>query len=466
MFPQWRLLVLLCLCVCMSAAAAPLSSAAREFPNENISEHRLPNGLRILLAPNANAQKIAFNLVYLTGALADRDGGGGRAHLLEHLLFKGTAKLPHGKVASEMTRRGIQYNASTSHDRTRYEAVLPDASELDWMLSMEADRMVNARFSQQDLDLEIPVVLREMEITQSNPTTVLSQALFAIHDPGGYGRNPIGTPNEVEKLTLKTVLSFYKAYYRPDNAIVVISGKFNRAETLASAQQHFGAIHVSTPAFVMPRKPTSTNLTIPSVEPPRELNIKRGNTHLLALAYPIPAADAPVNAEFAVLAEIFSANPDGRLYQALVNQNKAIAVFANPQVMRKRGMFFFASVLAEDQSVLNLQQDMSDIIEQLGRQPITEQELQRAQQTISSAHARLLADPLQLGSAIAEHAALGNWRLLFQHADRVADLSASEVQQAGITYFKSTTRIVAELNPETDTRHTDSAPDVTVPNSN
>ncbi len=242
------------------------------------------------------------------------------------------------------------------------------------------------------------MVLREMEITQSNPTTVLSQALFAIHDPGGYGRNPIGTPNEVEKLTLKTVLSFYKAYYRPDNAIVVISGKFNRAEALASAQQHFGAIHVSAPAFVMPSKPIIASPTTASVEAPRELSIKRGNTHLLALVYPIPAADDPVNAEFAVLAEIFSANPDGRLYQALVNQNKAIAVLANPQVLRKRGMFFFASVLAEDQSALNLQQDMSGIIEQLGRQPITEQELQRAQKTISSAHTRLLADPVQLGS--------------------------------------------------------------------
>lgn len=431
---------------------------------DHITEHRLQNGLRVVLAPDDKAQKIAYNLVYLTGALADREGESGTAHMLEHLLLKGTPDLPHGKLISEMTRRGIQFNATTAHDRTRYQAVLPDATQLDWMLSMEAERMVHAQFDQHDLDQEILVVLREMEIAQSNPTSILSQALFALDDPAGYGQYAIGTRSTEEALTLQTVRNFYQAYYRPDNAILVLSGKFDPLQALAKVQQRFGVIQVTaptaaTPIVAMPRKVAAV-----TVNSARQLTIKRGNSHLLVLAYPTPAAADPLQAEFGVLANVIAANPHGRLYQALVNQNKAVAVFANPQAYREMGMLMFAAVIGEHQSAIDLPQRMSDILEQLDKQPITEQELQRAQHTIRNARTLIIADPIQLGNVIAENAGVGDWRLFFQLTDRVARLSLSDVQQTGMHYLKSTARIRAELMAEaaTPTASNAAAPDATV----
>lgn len=443
---MFRYVVWLMLCVGMSnvvqADVRGSGEKAAGASIEHIVEYSLANGLRVVLAPDDKAQAIAVNLVYLTGSLADREGEGGAAHLLEHLMFKGTATLPDGQLLAEMTRRGIRFNATTSHDRTRYQAMLPaDSAQLDWLLAMEADRMMHARFTQADLDKEIPVVLREMEIAQSNPLAAFASRLMAVDDPTGYGRHPLGTRGEVEKLTLQGMTTFYRTHYRPDNAVLILSGKFSPAQARASIQRVFGALPASS--SLSPK--AWPDRARPAGAVARQLSAQRGEASMAVLAYPAPAAADPLNAELGVLTDILAGNPHGRLHQALVARGQAVAVMANPMALRGAGMFVLSAVVADNPSIDQARQAMAEVVEHLDRQPITAEEVRRAQATLLSIRDRVLSDPLALGNVMAEGAAMGDWKLFFTQANRAATLRPADVQGAAGRYLQQATRINAQV---------------------
>ncbi len=157
---------------------------------EGITEYRLDNGLRVLLAPDTASSSVAFNMVYLSGSLEDPQGRASTAHLLEHLLYRGTESLPGAQLAQALSQLGVQSNATTSYDRTRYHAVLSaDQDKLDYLIALEAERMIKARFDQADLDGERDVVLREMARRQYNSVNALVDGLLSAATPGrGLGR--------------------------------------------------------------------------------------------------------------------------------------------------------------------------------------------------------------------------------------------------------------------------------------
>src|SRR5690606_15146167 len=141
---------------------------------DGVTEYRLDNGLRVILADDQAADTLHFDMVYLTGSLADPEDKGGTAHLLEHLMFKGTEKRSGAELISGLRQRGIQLNAPTSHDRTRYSAMLDiDPTHLAYLLELEAERMAGLRFDQSAVKAELEIVLREMELAQDNPFAVL-----------------------------------------------------------------------------------------------------------------------------------------------------------------------------------------------------------------------------------------------------------------------------------------------------
>lgn len=147
---------------------------------EGITEYRLPNGLRVLLAPDDSVPRTTVNITYLVGSRDEGRAEAGMAHLLEHMMFKGTDTLTAASLREEFARRGMSANGTTTVDRTNYFATFPFSEDnLDWILRMEADRMVNSRLEAVDLRSEMPVVLNEMEIGQTQPQRVLLLALNA-----------------------------------------------------------------------------------------------------------------------------------------------------------------------------------------------------------------------------------------------------------------------------------------------
>lgn len=212
------------------APANPLP--IRELEVEGVQSYRLGNGLRVLLLPEPSAASLTVEVAYSVGSRHEGYGEAGMAHLLEHLMFKGTARFP--KPDEEIIRRGGEWNAETEVDHTRYyQTHLPSQDNLRVALAMEADRMTQVRFRQDDLSREFQVVRNELELADSDPRDILLRrihhAAFSVHS---YGRDPIGTRSDIERVSLVRLQAFYARHYRPDNAHLIISGPIAPDKTL------------------------------------------------------------------------------------------------------------------------------------------------------------------------------------------------------------------------------------------
>src|SRR5262252_9293785 len=230
-------------------AALPLLAQTKVTSVEGITEYRLDNGLKVLLFPDNSKPSVTVNVTYLVGSRNEGYGETGMAHLLEHMLYKGTTK--HGDVKAELTAHGAQFNGSTSYDRTNYFETLTATDEnLRWALEMEADRMVNSRVSRQDLDSEMTVVRNEFENGENSPPRILDERVrstaYLWH---AYGHSPIGSRSDIEHVPIENLQAFYRKYYQPDNAMLVVAGKFDAAKTLAWINDAFGKIPKPTRVF-------------------------------------------------------------------------------------------------------------------------------------------------------------------------------------------------------------------------
>ena len=206
--------------VALAAQAAELPRKVASF--EGISEYRLDNGLRVLLVPAPGVDTVTVHITYLVGSRHESYGEKGMAHLLEHMLFKGTPS--HPDVKEEAEARGARWNGTTSFDRTNYyETLTASEDNLDWALGMEADRMVNARIAKADLDSEMTVVRNEFEMGENNPGAVLYQRMqrlaFSWHN---YGFPIIGSRSNIERVPIDRLQAFYRTWYRPDNAVLIV----------------------------------------------------------------------------------------------------------------------------------------------------------------------------------------------------------------------------------------------------
>ena len=220
-----------------SPSAAPNGTTAglpagvkRGATVEGITEYDLANGLRVLLFRDPSKATITVNVTYLVGSVDESYGETGMAHLLEHMLFKGTMK--HPGIMKELQDHGAQFNGSTSWDRTNYFETF-DASEanLEWALGLEGDRMVNSLVAKKDLDSEMTVVRNEFEQGENSPTRVLfERVLSAAYVWHAYGKSPIGSRSDIENVPIERLQAFYRAYYQPDNAVLIVAGQLRRGE--------------------------------------------------------------------------------------------------------------------------------------------------------------------------------------------------------------------------------------------
>src|SRR5262245_2796290 len=215
-------------------AAAPAAQAAGQLPRgfqrvtsvEGITEYRMANGLQVLLFPDPSKQTITVNVTYKVGSRHENYGETGMAHLLEHLVFKGTPK--HPNIPQELTARGTRPNGSTWTDRTNYfETFAATDDNLRWALDLEADRMINSFIAKKDLDSEMTVVRNELESGENSPTGVLvDRVMSTAYLWHNYGKSTIGSRSDLENVPIERLQAFYKTHYQPDNAVLLIAGRF------------------------------------------------------------------------------------------------------------------------------------------------------------------------------------------------------------------------------------------------
>lgn len=424
----------------MSGVWAGITEPVAE--REGISEHHLDNGLRIVLAPDDSVSSVYFNLVYLTGSLADPDGKGGAAHLLEHLMFKGTEHRSGEQLVDGLRQRGIHFNATTSFDRTRYSAVFEsDPSRLDYLLELEAERMAGLHFDQNSLDGEIDVVLRELELAQDNPLGELGHRMMAAATPGkGYGRHVLGTREELHGIGLDDLKRFHELHYRPDNAVIVMTGGFDPEQVLESVGRYFGALE----------SPSTHPVGKTTEEPfltyePATVQVTLGSVDVVALAYPAPPAHDPRNIALAALADIFAGEPHGRLYQTLVLPDSAQAVFAVLQSFEQGGHYLFGAQLGPEQSMEEAQTLLIEQIESVARHRISAEELQRVLAGSQHMRARVRNDPATLAEILSESVALGDWQLLLERFDRFSEIDVDAVQREAEAFLVAERRLIGQL---------------------
>ena len=221
---------------------------------EGITEYQLKNGLKVLLFPDPSKATMTVNVTYLVGSRHEGYGETGMAHLLEHMVFKGTPR--HPNIPKELTEHGARPNGTTWYDRTNYYETFSATEEnLKWALDLESDRMINSFIAKKDLESEFSVVRNEFESGENDPFRVLMERVingsFLWHN---YGKSTIGNRSDIEKVPIENLQAFYKKYYQPDNAVLTVAGKIDEAKTLQLIQQYFGKIQ--KPTRVLPKSYT------------------------------------------------------------------------------------------------------------------------------------------------------------------------------------------------------------------
>lgn len=282
--------VLLAGAACAQSASAPALPAGvvRGASVEGITEYNFPNGLRALLFPDPTKTTTTVNITYLVGSRNENYGESGMAHLLEHMLFKGTPN--HRNIPQELTEHGARPNGTTSFDRTNYfETFESTDTNLNWALSLEADRMVNSFVAKKDLDSEMTVVRNEFEMGENNPTSILMErVLSTAYLWHNYGKSTIGARSDIEDVPIERLQAFYHEYYQPDNAVLTVAGHVDEANTLALIAKYFGVI--PKPTRILPKTYTQE----PVQDGERTVTLRRvGDAKVVIVGVHVPALATP-----------------------------------------------------------------------------------------------------------------------------------------------------------------------------
>ena len=424
---------------------------------EGITEYRLPNGLRALLFPDSSRPTITVNVTYLVGSKHENYGETGMAHLIEHLAFKGSKE--HPEYVKEAEARGARWNGSTWLDRTNYFETLPATEEnLNWALHLEADRMVNSFIAKKDLDSEMTVVRNEFESRENSPARVLSERLYSTaylwHN---YGKATIGARSDIENVPIERIQAFYRKYYQPDNAVLLVAGKFDEAKTLGLIHQYFAPI--PKPTRQLPKLYTDE----PDQDGERMVTLRRtGDVQLVAAGYHIPPGSHPEAAAIEVLAQLLTDSPSGRLHKALVETKKASAIFNETYLFSEPGLLIAGAEVRQEVSLDAARENLVQTIEGVAVQPPTKEEVERIRGKLLKELELRLSSSGEVGIELSEWLGMGDWRLLFLHRDRLRQVSPEGVQRAAANYLKASNRTLALFIPTTkpDRARIPSAPDV------
>jgi len=427
------------------AAQAPVAlpqGVERITSVEGINEYRLPNGLRVLLFPDPSKPTVTVNITYLVGSKHENYGETGMAHLLEHLLFKGSTK--HTNVPKELQDHGSRPNGTTWFDRTNYfETFQASDANLEWALDLEADRMVNSFVAKKDLDSEMTVVRNEYESGENSPMNVLQERVMsAAYLWHNYGKSTIGARSDIENVPIDRLQAFYRNYYQPDNAILLVAGKIDEGKTLGLINRYFGGIP-------RPQRVLQANYTTEPVQDgERSVTLRRvGDVQGVVAAYHIPAGSHPDFAALDMAAEILADSPSGRLYKALVETKKAATVSGGTYQLREPGLAIFDASVRKESSLQDARDTLLATVDAIASTPFTAEEVERARARMLKNIELLLNSSDRVGLQISEWAALGDWRLLFMNRDRLRKVTVEDVQRVARNYFKPDNRTVGLFIP-------------------
>jgi zinc protease len=428
---------------------------------EGITEYRLDNGVRILLFPDASTSKVTVNCTVFVGSRHEGYGETGMAHLLEHMVFKGTPRYPKATdIPKALRDRGAVYNGTTSDDRTNYYETLNASDDnLEFAIRLEADRLVNSFVRREDLASEMTVVRNEFESGENRPQYMLFQRMLAVaYEWHNYGKSTIGNRSDIERVPIEKLQAFYRKYYQPDNVMVIVAGNFKEAKALALLTKYFAPL--KKPARVLDHTYTEE----PAQDGERSVTLRRaGTVGMVGAVYHTPAAAHPDCAALDVLSDVLTSEPSGRLYQELVEKGKKItSVGSGVRGLHDPGFFIAYASVSDKTPVESARDALLQAIDKVRNGTITKEEVNRAKLEYKSTWKTSMTHSNTIGIALSEWASRGDWRMMFLHRDRVAQVTPADVSRVARLYLTPTNRTVGLYLPtkEAERAAIPAAPDI------
>lgn len=435
--------ILLGLILFLGGFASGQSQIEKVTEVEGITEYKLENGVPVLLFPDVSKPQFTVNMTVLVGSRHEGYGETGMAHLLEHMLFKGTPT--HDDIPALLKERGVlNLNGTTWYDRTNYYETLPTSDEnLEFAIKMEADRLLNSTIKGEDLASEMTVVRNEFERGENSPQRVLFQRAMAVaYEWHNYGKSTIGNRTDIERVPVKNLRDFYTKFYQPDNITVVVAGKFDEKKALEYLNKYFGQLEM--PKRELPKTYTEE----PAQDGERIVYLRRsGDTQVVGAAYHIVSAASEDFAACQVLSRILGMEPSGPLYKALVATKIASSVSNMEIAAHDPGMILAMAEVPNDGDIDKAREVLIREVEKIGTEGVSSDLVLRAVQQILKGREAEFANSERFAISLSEWQAYGDWRLYFLHRDRLERVSAEDVKRVASQFCVASNRTVGMFIP-------------------
>lgn len=440
--------------VVMISQTTEAQEPKKMYEVEGITEYRLDNGVKLLLFPDNSKPQFTMNMTVNVGSRHEGYGESGMAHLLEHMLFRGTDR--HPDIPELLKNRGVlNMNGTTSIDRTNYFETLPApdgdpkvANEnLKFAIEMESDRLINSWIKPEHLEKEMTIVRSEFERGENNPQGILIQrimtAAFQWHN---YGKSTIGNRSDIMRVPATNLRVFYRKYYQPDNITLVIAGKFDKQLALDLVEKNFGSI--PRPERELPKTYTEE----PAQDGERTVILRRsGDVQFVGLGYHIPSASSTEYASAQVLARVLSNQPSGPLYKALVETKMATSAGAFARIGYDPGIMLAYAEVPVEKDLVKAKNILVEQMETIGSSGVSDEDVKRAVVAISKGREQQFANTERFATALSEWESYGDWRLYFLHRDRLEAVTKDDVQNFAKRYMIQSNRTVGLFFPSEET---------------
>jgi zinc protease len=435
--------------ISLTALLSLLILPAANGQTVKFTEHKLKNGLRVILSEDHSAPTYSISVTYNAGSRDERDGRTGFAHLFEHMMFQGSENVGKGEHFVLIENNGGGMNGSTSSDRTEYHETLP-ANQLDLGLFLEADRMKSLVINQANLDNQRETVKEERRQRRDNqPYGQTFDTFFeTAYDNFAYKHSTIGSMEDLNAATVKDVAEFFKTYYAPNNAVLVLVGDFKSADALAKVEKYFGGIP-SQPAPPVPDMSESQQAS----ERRKTLEDPLAQLVRIDIGWKIPPGNTPDFYAMYQLGEIISTGQSSRLYRKLVKDKQvAVQVGAGPDERRGPGLFIIDIVVTPGKDPAEVEKLIYEELEHIKNEGVTDTELQKVRMQVKRAKVEQLEGTLYRAQALGSNAVYYNDpNVINTGNDKLMDVSKDQIQKAARTYLTESNRTVLITIPKPKT---------------
>ena len=415
---------------------------------ENVNKTVLENGLTVLTKEVHTAPVVTVQVWYKVGARNEESGVNGIAHQLEHMMFKGTTNRPiqFGRLFSAL---GSDSNAFTSYDQTAYYGTA-ERDKLKALLVLEADRMQNSQIEAEQLESEKRVVISELQGYENGAEYRLNRAVMRAAFPDHpYGLPVGGTSSDVEKFQVEKVQEYYRNFYTPDNAVLVVVGDIHNAKIIKDIKEIFGKIPKSSPEQRALGNESKQTLSTPVLGLRTPIILREpGASALLEAVYPLPNLNHPDIPALDVMDYVLSEGRSSRLYQALVESGLASDVTASVATLIESGWYEMSVTALKSQDLQKIDGLVGSEIANLLQNGVTLEELKRAKAKLEAAvilsNRDITSQAMQLGN---DQVVAGDFRYTDRYIAAIRQVSVADISRVAKTYLKAEARTVGFFEP-------------------